>query len=128
MTKDRIEKKFDRYYGGADILFLSCIINFIAIGFFLALSGTDQENGYTALFMFLATAVMLIGICRLITANVAFAILYVSVLSVKPHTTEVACFLLPSQDGSPLGGSDCPSTIQPKLSVLRLTPQGPHSG
>lgn len=83
MTKNRIEKKFDRYYGGIDILFLSCIVNFIAIGFFLALSGTDPENGYTALFMIFATAVMLIGMCRLITANVAFAILYFHMLAVK---------------------------------------------
>ena len=35
---------------------------------------------------------------------------------VKPHTTKVACFLLPPDGGSPLGGSDSLSTIRHGLS------------
>ena len=40
---------------------------------------------------------------------------------VKPHTTKVACFLMPQQScGCPLGTSDCISTIQLKLRHLHL--------
>ena len=47
--------------------------------------------------------------------------------SVNPHTTEVACFLLPMQGiGSPLGGSDSLSSLRGRLSAGTLTGIGPH--
>ena len=50
------------------------------------------------------------------------------ILSVKPHTTKVACFQRGQRPHAPFRGAECLSTIPPELRTFRLTPSAPHSG
>lgn len=86
MTEEQkimIERKFNRYYGGVDTIFLACILNFIAVLFLLLFAGTGTENTYTAVIMPFATLILLIGACRLMPVNIILVMMYLAVSALK---------------------------------------------